>query len=204
MRLAKRQVVYRDINVENLQHRCIVHPNPDIDLAVIPIGAEILNARTSGNRPFFIPIEKALIPSLVQASMLSAVDEVIMVGYPNGLWDSRNNLAIFRRGVLATHPEIDYGGKPEMMIDAACFSGSSGSQLYFLGILYAGPQQTVEGEIVVKTVPTNQAPLALTKVMINLGFVIRSALLDFLWVKNSLEEEGGLGSTLCCTNFQAF
>ncbi len=44
-----------------------------------------------------------------------------MIGYPNGIWDEANNMPIIRRGITATHPNFNYNGKPEFMIDAACF-----------------------------------------------------------------------------------
>jgi hypothetical protein len=125
-----------------------------------------------------------------------------MVGYPNGLWDETNNLPIARAGITATHPAIDYNGKPEFMIDAACFAGSSGSPVfyynsgartqrngsitmgspsaYLLGVLYAGPMFTAEGEIVVVDVPTKRKKIATSDIPMNLGYVIKSrVLLEF-------------------------
>lgn len=53
-----------------------------------------------------------------------------MIGYPNGLWDSQNNLPIIRRGITATSVKKDYNGKKEFLIDAAVFPGSSGSPVF--------------------------------------------------------------------------
>lgn len=60
---------------------------------------------------------------------LSAVEEILMVGYPNGLWDSVNNYPLIRRGITASHPAVDFevDGVPTTVVDAACFPGSSGS-----------------------------------------------------------------------------
>jgi hypothetical protein len=121
-----------------------------------------------------------------------------MIGYPNGLWDSVHNMPIFRRGITATHPRLDWNGKPEFLIDAACFPGSSGSPVFLLneggyfsrgglrlgsgrlkllGVLYAGPQHTVEGEIKIVNVPIQNKPIALSAIPNNLGIVIRSTAL---------------------------
>ena len=66
---------------------------------------------------------------------------------------------------------MDYNGRPEFVIDAACFpepgfihhkngSTTAGmSRVMMLGVLYAGPQTTATGQIAVKTVPTAMQPI---------------------------------------------
>jgi hypothetical protein len=122
-----------------------------------------------------------------------------MIGYPNGIWDSANNGSIARRGIIATIPEDDYLGKKQFVIDMACFPGSSGSPVYLanfgsyadrkgnlnmgtriklLGVLYAGPQHTASGEIVLTPVPTQNKPMSFTSMPNNLGYVIKATELD--------------------------
>jgi hypothetical protein len=118
-----------------------------------------------------------------------------MVGYPNGIWDSAHNMPIFRKGTTATHPNLDWNNRPEFLIDAACFPGSSGSPVFLLneggymsrngpifgksrlkllGVLYAGPQHTVEGDIKIVAVPTQNKPIAVASIPNNLGMIIKS------------------------------
>nr|AAZ91408.1 hypothetical protein [Neisseria meningitidis] len=56
-----------------------------------------------------------------------------------------------------------------------------------MGILYAGPQQTISGEIYITTV---NKPISVSSIPINLGFVIKAEkLLDFKPIlKNFLEK----------------
>ena len=49
-----------------------------------------------------------------------------------------------------------------------------GSRIKLLGVLYSGPVLTQENEIKVVTIPTAQVPVALSKSMVNLGFVIKA------------------------------
>ena len=35
-----------------------------------------------------------------------------MIGYPNGLWDEKHNLLIFRSGIAASHPAMVENGLP--------------------------------------------------------------------------------------------
>lgn len=172
------------------------HPDDNVDLCAMPIAPFLIESEKKGERLFYIPLDKSLLPSLDQLKDLSALEDVIMIGYPNGIWDSYNNKPIFRKGVTATHPALDYCGRKEIMIDAACFPGSSGSpvfifneggykdkkgntyigadRLILLGVLYAGPQYFTEGEIRIIEVPTYQRPVAISGIPNNLGLIIKS------------------------------
>lgn len=175
----------------------IEHPDPNVDLAVYMFGPVVNQLREIGKSPYFIPITTNLIPDAAQLADLHAVEDIMMIGYPNGLWDCENNLPIVRRGITATPAFRDYNGKEEFVIDAACFPGSSGSpifivnqgivspknggtimgrnRLHFLGVLYAGPQISATGRIVVKAVPTNVESIPIVNTMMNLGFCIRAS-----------------------------
>lgn len=182
--------------IENFESYWRKHPDPDVDLCAMPIAPFLNAAESRGQRIFYIPLDNSLIPSEAQLKELSALEDIVMVGYPNGIWDSINNKPIFRKGVTATHPFFDYNGKKEFMIDAACFPGSSGSpvfllneggyrdkngntylgatRIYILGTLYAGPQHTTTGEIKIINIPTSQQPIALSSIPNNLGLIIKS------------------------------
>jgi hypothetical protein len=171
------------------------HPSNEIDLCAMPIAPIFEKAAGTGVQLFYRALDKTLIPTTAELDDLSAVEEITMVGYPNGLWDRVHNMPIFRRGITATHPRLDWNGKPEFLIDAACFPGSSGSPVFLLnegayvtknglhlgggrlkllGVLYAGPQHTVEGQIKIVTVPTVDKPVAFSTIPNNLGMVIRA------------------------------
>jgi len=138
------------------------------------------------------------------------IEEIIMIGYPAGIWDKYNNMPIIRRGMTATHINQDYENRPEFMIDAACFPGSSGSPVFLyniggystklkriprkiiisgqikgnrvklIGILYAGPQFSVNGEMEIIEIPTKSDAKVISNIPMNLGLVIKSnKLLEF-------------------------
>ena len=178
------------------------HPYPAIDLAALPVGGLLEEATRKGKPPFFSSLMETELPSAAQLLELSAVETILMVGYPNGLWDEFNNLPITRAGITAAHPAINYGGRTEYVIDAACFAGSSGSPVFlhntgsclpragstvmggfrmqFLGVLYAGPVFSANGEIRVVDVPTQLKPIPISQIPMNLGFVIKAArILEF-------------------------
>ncbi len=193
--------VHIPITFENFDKMWIMHPDTNVDLAIMPIQPLLNEAVKKGLKPFFISLDKNLVPSDEQLNDLSAVEDILMVGYPIGLWDAINNYPLYRNGITSSHPANDYNGKSEFIIDAACFPGSSGSpvflanignyvdkkggtniatRFYLLGILYAGPQYTATGDIIVIDVPTKKDTIVASNIPTNLGYVIKSKrLLDF-------------------------
>ncbi|MDR1755382.1 MAG: serine protease [Culturomica sp.] len=181
---------------EDFESLWIMHPNDDVDLCALSIVPLILSARAQGINIFYWALSKDLLPDEKTYDSINALEEIVMIGYPNGLWDEVNNKPIFRKGITASHPKFDYCGKKEMIIDAACFPGSSGSpvlifnegawkvkgndhimggtRLILMGVLYAGPQYTADGEIVVIDVPTVQKSIFVPHNLLNLGYVIKA------------------------------
>ncbi|EKO3860421.1 trypsin-like peptidase domain-containing protein [Vibrio harveyi] len=187
--------------IDDFENQCIFHSEDNVDLAIFPIAPLLSQAEASGDEFYYVPLGKSAIATTELLSTLSSMEDIVMIGYPNGIWDAIHNLPIIRRGITATHPKLDYNGKPEFVIDAACFPGSSGSPVFlanlgsfvdasgalcagnrvaFLGTLYAGPVQKATGEVEVVEVPTNTKAISKTDLMLNLGYVIHaSKLLDF-------------------------
>lgn len=174
------------------QGKPIDHPDPNVDLSVLSIpDIHKLNENGEKRYPFYVTLNKDIILSEEMWSSLDAIEEVTMIGCPNGLIDNVNNSPIIRRGITATHPKKDYEGRQEFMVDLACFPGSSGSpvflynkgmiynrntkdytvgmEIYFLGILYAGPTIDQHGHIIMSK-PVNIR----VDSMMHLGMVIKS------------------------------
>lgn len=185
---------------DNFEHMWIPHPEGSVDLCAMPIAPLLEAANKESKKLFYVSLDKSLTPSVAELEDMVLMEEITMVGYPNGIWDQVNNMPIFRRGITATHPNLDYNGKPEFLIDAACFPGSSGSPVFLynqvgyatksggmtigpgriklLGVLYAGPQHTVSGEVRVITIPTQNVPIAVSTIPNNLGMVIKASKLE--------------------------
>lgn len=172
----------------------LFHPDPSVDLAIIPL-IPILDKFPLGRNGYaFNPILEDDIPLQIELEELKGVEEILMIGYPIGIWDYANNLPITRKGITATHPLFDYQNRSEFVIDAACFPGSSGSPVLivnegsyttlsslrmgkrrlFLGILYGGPNYQPNGEIKIIEIPTRKDAIAVFQVPLNLGYVIKS------------------------------
>jgi V8-like Glu-specific endopeptidase len=190
------------IVLDNFESLWIKHPDENVDLAVFPIAPLYHQAEAKGVKFFAPPINEELLLSAKKLDELSGLESITMIGYPNGIWDEKNNMPIVRRGITATNPKYDYNGLPIFVIDCACFPGSSGSpvlifnqggytdahgtthvgatRIILLGVLFAGPQHVAEGEIQTIEVPLAQVPISLSKIPNNLGFVVKaSKIADF-------------------------
>ena len=171
----------------------ISHPDTDVDLCAIPFGPILNQAQTNGTPLFYTGLDFGNVPKEDDWQYFDALEEVIMIGCPRGIFDDFNNLPITRRGNTATSLTKLYGGKQEFMVDMACFPGSSGSpifvydrngyldrktnsynigasRIHFVGILYSGPLITNDGKIVLQKQPKVEV-----SAMMHLGNAIRSS-----------------------------
>ncbi|WP_312331373.1 S1 family peptidase [Acinetobacter variabilis] len=189
----------RFVEVNILLHDTLInHPDPNIDLCAISTGSILQQALDRKSPIFYAPITMDTIPTDSEWQYFDAIEDITMVGCPNGISDTVNNLPIIRQGITATSPSKNYNGKHEFMIDIACFPGSSGSPVFLynphgyldkktnqfmvgkprlklLGILYAGPIVTSSGQIILAN-----PPRVTVNSMMHLGYVINSSQLRVL------------------------
>lgn len=61
------------------------------------------------------------------ACRLSNWDDLAVIGYPEGIYDTKNNYPIIRRATLASAPSVPFEKEPKILIDAQLHPGTSGS-----------------------------------------------------------------------------
>jgi hypothetical protein len=66
------------------------------------------------------------------AGELETHQQVLVIGYPDGLFDAKHLTPIARTGHTATPIQLDYLGSPAFLIDAPIFPGSSGSPVFLI------------------------------------------------------------------------
>lgn len=175
----------------------IGHPDPNIDVAVANITQKINKAKEEGNAVYCYAVENDIIPTKEQIEKyIRPLEDIVFIGYPRGIWDYINLLPVIRKGITATPYYYDFLGENKFLVDASVFPGSSGSpvfiyysgsysdkkgnlyegnMIFFLGILAQGFTRDVEGEIKVKSIPTMEVPVAISKQMIDLGIVFKAS-----------------------------
>lgn len=199
--------LYNDTNTEvsdeslevSFKSEWFLHPTHDLCCTpLVPIEDYIL--KTYKKKIYFKCLDEKHMFSKEELETLDAVESVLMVGYPIGLWDKKNNFPLFRQGITASHPALDFNDIGISVVDIASFPGSSGSPIFiynpglvfdkktkdvsimerliFLGTLYAGPVYDLNGNIEIVEIPTSKKPIVKTQTMINLGYYIKASELN--------------------------
>lgn len=120
------------LRVQDFEQYWIGHANPDVDIAIMSMSLVQKQANKSGLKLFFKAIPQELFPTAEQLEALDAVEEIVFVGYPNGIYDDANYLPVVRRGITASPLHVDYEGKPQFLVNASVFPGSSGSPVFII------------------------------------------------------------------------
>ncbi|WP_394759227.1 serine protease, partial [Flavobacterium sp.] len=125
------------VSIPNDSLHVVKHPNKDIDLVAIPVDHIYYELSKKNIKLYTISLnEDVIFDDSEIKKELKPIEKVWMIGYPNGLWDKKNNLPITREGITATSPYLDFNGKKSFLVDIAAFPGSSGSPLVYFRDLY--------------------------------------------------------------------
>ena len=202
-----------NIEVNNFKKSWFSHPDDKIDVAIMPLAKILAEIQKRNVSVFFKSISRDLLPTLKQEESFDALEEVVFVGYPSGIFDTVNYIPVARRGTTATPFNIDYLGLPQFLVDASVFPGSSGSpvfilnkgsysprggglvvgnRLIFLGLISSVYTRNDEGIWDFVDVPTTLVPIVRTQQMVDLGIVIKSSTVfetieEFLKSKGEIE-----------------
>jgi len=188
-----------EIDLTDFEDYWYGHSSKDVDIAIMPLGPLLQIIKDRGDEIFYRPINNDVVPSKDTLSKLDAIEDVVFVGYPTGIWDSKNKLPVIRRGITASPLQIDYEAKKQFLVDASVFPGSSGSpvflynagsyhdkegglvvgsRLYFLGIIAMVFYISEKNEIQHGAIPTKKS-FSISKQMVDLGVVFKtSAILE--------------------------
>lgn len=174
----------------------IGHPDPNVDVAVMNVSVLFGEAEKNGDVLFWKNLRENEFPTQEQIDkFISPIEEVVFIGYPSGIWDTKNILPIIRKGITATPYYVDFDGQKKFLIDASVFPGSSGSpvfvyyagghpdkegnlyagnRVHFLGIIAQVYKRVEQGGIRIISIPTQQLPIAEIDQMIDLGIVFKA------------------------------
>lgn len=171
------------------------HPDPEIDLCAIDITIPAGRVLQTGRQLRSMFLDSSWLPSAADKKDIRDVEQVLVVGYPRGLWDEYNNMPITRVGTSATHPLALYQNKRNFLVDVAAFQGSSGSPVFsyeapmfrqpdgsytpgtkvqFIGVVWAVVEWSVEGELKVIEIPSAQKHIPVISTSLNLAVALHA------------------------------
>lgn len=117
-------------SINNFKQAWIFHPDANVDLCVFPIHQFYKEYKPTPYNLYMVYITEEDIPTEDEIKGYAHIEDVTIVGYPDGLWDSVNNLPLVRKGITASSLHYDFNGTPNFVVDAAIFGGSSGSPVF--------------------------------------------------------------------------
>lgn len=182
--------------VESFRDMWFDHPSCEVDITVCPI--QLLMSKVPPERafqPFLKSISNELIASPETERDFDSEESIVFVGYPNGIFDTKNFLPVMRRGTTATPIELDFENTPRFLIDASVFGGSSGSPVFlhdrgwhlartgtlnvqarfhFIGVVSSVYFRRNVNEVFEGPIPTMNRPLVEYQEMIDLGIVVKA------------------------------
>ncbi len=200
------------LNIDDFPAAWSYHPDAQTDLAIIPLRPLERAARDLGVELYYQSIDSRSFPDAAQVRDFDALEEILFVGYPSGIWDQVNLMPILRRGTTATPLELDFEGRKQFLIDAAVYPGSSGSPVFvvrddplrargegartiwFVGVVAAVFFREEQNHIASAPVPANQGNGGMVTEMIDLGLILKAESVRELadvFVKRWLESERG-------------
>lgn len=193
---------YYDLVLNDFESRWINHPDANIDLCVLPIANIHREIQKSNKDLHYATLTPGDIPTREELFRdFSRIEDITVVGYPDGIWDTFNNIPITRRRITATPLQVDFENTPRFLIDAAIYGGSSGSPVYvfnqgsftmpgrglfagnrikLVGVVYAVAQHAITGQLEIFDVPAAKTPVTKSLIPNNLGIAIHARkILDF-------------------------
>lgn len=188
------------LDIEEFAAAWFVHPDPAVDLAIVPLAPLETAARALGVELYYHGIDSRHTLGAPGMHQFDALEDVLFIGYPSGIWDHVNLMPILRRGTTATPLALNFEGRDEFLIDAAVFPGSSGSPVFvvehekntrlrptqpnyrFAGVVAAVFFREETNQIVPVPVPASATVATFTGAeMVDLGLVIKAkAVLEIL------------------------
>jgi hypothetical protein len=203
------------IFIDRFESRWIGHPDPSIDLGIMPLVPVMRELNKDLSEYFIKSFDSSNIPTKEILSNFGPISDVLVIGYPGGLIDFAHNLPEARRGITASPAWIDFQGQRKFLIDCAIWPGSSGSpvliyydglvpmgggitigssQAWLAGINAAVFESVVDGKLLAVNIPPAMVGTASIQIPDGLGIVITSqVLLDFepLLIKMGLKPPPG-------------
>ena len=126
------------LELANAVHRYMGHVDHEIDLACIDM-------RGIQTTQFKIPIIGSSFLEELDTNRIGVGSDVLYAGFPNGMKDARNGLALMRKGSIASIPTMDCHSKGLIAMDGTVLPGNSGGPVFvdydntyhLLGVMHA-------------------------------------------------------------------
>jgi len=127
---------YRVPSGESHAEAWILHPDPSVDLAVLPLDALAIPAESRPNR--FLTLDRyAITREELRASECNEGNEVFILGFPLGIAGTSQNDVIVRHGIIARIRDWYDGRTKDFLVDSSIYPGNSGGPVVLKPVLWS-------------------------------------------------------------------
>ena len=119
----------------------VLHPDPDIDLAVLPTAAIQIPDGFSPDRFLTLRPHTVTIDDL-RSSEFSEGNELFILGFPMGIAGTDQNDVIVRHGIVARIQDWYDGRSKDFLIDSSIYPGNSGGPVILKPVIWGTPRFT--------------------------------------------------------------
>ncbi len=114
----------------------IFHPDPSIDLAVLPLDAVPMPPEFQPSR--FLTLDRhAIAREELRSSECNEGNEVFILGFPMGIAGASQNDVIVRHGIIARIQNWYDGRSKDFLIDSSIYPGNSGGPVVLKPVLWS-------------------------------------------------------------------
>ncbi len=106
----------------------LTHDKEDIDIAVLPLNADVINSKNL-DFPCFNIDNSAMSSSELRDNGVDEGSIIYMLGFPMGLVNQKSNLPLCRLGCIARISETQIIEEHNILVDIQNFPGNSGSPI---------------------------------------------------------------------------
>lgn len=122
----------------------VPHPDSAVDLVAIPLEPIFREIEKNNLQAFMYFYSFDSIPKSDDWNWICPGKDVLMIGYPFGIRDKKNNLPIVRKGIIATVPTVNFDTDHGFLVDTFASKGSSGSPIIAMRYGYKVNRDTGE------------------------------------------------------------
>ena len=113
----------------------VLHPDPDIDLAVLPLDAIQIPDGLAPDRFLTLQPHAVTIDDL-RSSEFSEGNELFILGFPMGIAGTDQNDVIVRHGIVARIQDWYDGRSKDFLIDSSIYPGNSGGPVILKPVIW--------------------------------------------------------------------
>jgi hypothetical protein len=116
------------LKYDDIKQRLRLHTDSTVDVAILRIG-DLITKRIHGQTTKYMSWSAVSVDYLPNNCNIpvQVADDVIIIGYPRGFYDTHNLFPIVKSGIVASRWGMHFQNRPQFLIDAKLFPGSSGS-----------------------------------------------------------------------------